>query len=104
MDVAMDSQWNHEANNFAMDNNDYEKAFESYISDVDDDGESEFQYRFWANHASFAHSLRAFDSAVFGLADQLNFSIEGVQLLVTSLALTFERILCLAFRRQFSRV
>jgi hypothetical protein len=39
MNIAMDSQWNHEANNFAMDN-DYEKAFESYISDVeDDDGE-----------------------------------------------------------------
>lgn len=37
MNVTMDSQWNHEANNFAMDNNDYEKAFESYISDVDDD-------------------------------------------------------------------
>ena len=36
---AMDSQWKHEANNFAMDNNDYEKAFESYISDADDDGE-----------------------------------------------------------------
>lgn len=39
MNVTVDSQWNHEANNFAMDNNDYEKAFESYISDVDDDGE-----------------------------------------------------------------
>lgn len=36
----MDSQWKHDAsNNFAMDNNDYEKAFESYISDVDDDDE-----------------------------------------------------------------
>lgn len=35
----MDSQWKHDASNFAMDNNDYEKAFESYISDVDDDDE-----------------------------------------------------------------
>ncbi|KAG5676945.1 hypothetical protein PVAND_006739 [Polypedilum vanderplanki] len=36
----MDNKWNHEAGNFAMDNNnDYEKAFESYISDVDDDDE-----------------------------------------------------------------
>lgn len=34
---ALDSQWTREANSFAMDNNDYEKAFESYISDVDDD-------------------------------------------------------------------
>lgn len=39
MNVAMDSQWKHDASNFAMDNNDYEKAFESYISDVDDDDE-----------------------------------------------------------------
>lgn len=40
MNVTMDNSWNHEANNFAMDNNDYEKAFESYISDVEDeDGE-----------------------------------------------------------------
>lgn len=40
MNLAVDSQWKHEAaNNFAMDNNDYEKAFESFISDVDDDGE-----------------------------------------------------------------
>lgn len=40
MNIAMDSQWKHEAaSNFAMDNNDYEKAFESFISDVDDDGE-----------------------------------------------------------------
>jgi hypothetical protein len=40
MNIAMDKQWNHEAGNFAMDNNnDYEKAFESYISDVDDDDE-----------------------------------------------------------------
>ncbi|CRL08688.1 CLUMA_CG021667, isoform A [Clunio marinus] len=35
--IAMDSQWNHEANTFAMDNSDYEKAFETYISDVEDD-------------------------------------------------------------------
>lgn len=32
-----DNQWNHETGNFAMDNNEYEKAFESYISDVDND-------------------------------------------------------------------
>lgn len=38
----MDSQWKHDASNFAMDNNDYEKAFESYISDVEDDDEGEF--------------------------------------------------------------
>lgn len=48
----MDSQWNHEANNFAMDN-DYEKTFESYISDVDDeDGELSWcNNGFGANHA-----------------------------------------------------
>lgn len=41
MNIAVDNnQWNHESSNFAaMDNNDYEKAFESYISDVDDDDE-----------------------------------------------------------------
>lgn len=39
----MDSQWNHEANSFAMDNNDYEKAFESYISDDGHDDDGEFQ-------------------------------------------------------------
>lgn len=34
------NQWNHESSNFAaMDSNDYEKAFESYISDVDDEDE-----------------------------------------------------------------
>lgn len=38
MDIAMESQWNHDptTNNFVSDN-DYEKEFESYISDVDDD-------------------------------------------------------------------
>ena len=43
MDIATDNQWKHDANsgNFAMDN-DYEKAFESYISDVEDDDEGEF--------------------------------------------------------------
>lgn len=47
MDIAMDSQWNHEAGNFAMDNNnDYEKAFESYISDVDDDDEGKVNRQF----------------------------------------------------------
>ncbi|XP_070499082.1 myb-like protein AA isoform X2 [Chironomus tepperi] len=42
MNIAMDNnnQWNHESSNFAaMDSNDYEKAFESYISDVDDEDE-----------------------------------------------------------------
>lgn len=38
MNVAVDSQWNRENSNFVMDNNDYEKAFENYISD--DNGES----------------------------------------------------------------
>ena len=33
MNVAVDSQWNRENSNFVMDNNDYEKAFENYISD-----------------------------------------------------------------------
>lgn len=42
MNIAMDSQWKHDASNFAMDNNDYEKAFESYISDVEDDDDGEF--------------------------------------------------------------
>lgn len=38
MNIAIDSQWKHDANNFAVDN-DYEKEFESYISDdVDDEG------------------------------------------------------------------
>lgn len=37
MNVAVDSQWNRENSNFVMDNNDYEKAFENYISD--DNGE-----------------------------------------------------------------
>lgn len=39
MNIAMDNQWSHEANNFAMDNNDYEKAFESAF----DDGDGKFQ-------------------------------------------------------------
>lgn len=40
MNIAVDSQWNIDANNFATDNTDYEKAFESYISDdAEDDGE-----------------------------------------------------------------
>lgn len=40
MNIAMNSQWNLEANNFAMENNDYETAFESYISDdAEEDGE-----------------------------------------------------------------
>lgn len=40
MNIAVNSQWNLEANNFAVDNNnDYEKAFESYISDdAEEDG------------------------------------------------------------------
>jgi hypothetical protein len=42
MNIATDSQWKHDATNFAMDNNDYEKAFESYISDVEDDDDGEF--------------------------------------------------------------
>lgn len=50
MNIAVDSQWNREASNFAMDNNDYEKAFESYISDVDDD-DGELKC-FWGDHAS----------------------------------------------------
>lgn len=50
MNIAFDSQWNREASNFAMDNNDYEKAFESYISDVDDD-DGELKC-FWGDHAS----------------------------------------------------
>lgn len=70
MNIAVDSQWNREASNFAMDNNDYEKAFESYISDVDDDdGELEC---FWGYHASitdfvtYAHEF-TFQS-IFGVA------------------------------------
>lgn len=59
MNVTMDSQWNHEANSFAMDNNDYEKAFESYISDVEDD-DGEFRIMkiglvLLGNHASITH-------------------------------------------------
>lgn len=42
----MDNKWNHESANFAMDNNnDYEKAFESYISDVDDDDEGKVNFK-----------------------------------------------------------
>lgn len=42
MNIAIDSQWKHDANNFAVDN-DYEKEFESYISDdVDDEGKTFF--------------------------------------------------------------
>lgn len=55
MNIAVDSQWNHEANNFAMDNNDYEKAFESYISDADDDGEFQVCKMLLGNHASITH-------------------------------------------------
>lgn len=36
------SGWSHEPNNFLSDN-DYEKEFESYISDVDDD-DGEYDY------------------------------------------------------------
>lgn len=36
MDIATESGWSHDPNNFVSDN-DYEKEFESYISDVDDD-------------------------------------------------------------------
>lgn len=79
MNVTMDSQWNHEANNFAMDNNDYEKAFESYISDVDDDdGESrvlslEIGLVLLGNHASITHLVTStirlhFISSTFGVA------------------------------------
>lgn len=52
MDIAMDSQqWKHDAsNNFAMDNNDYEKAFESYISDVEDDDEGKEKSLFFVNN------------------------------------------------------
>lgn len=35
MNIAMDNQWSNENSNFAMDN-DYERAFESYISDEED--------------------------------------------------------------------
>lgn len=46
----MDSQWNHEAGNFEIDSSDYEKAFENYISDVDDDeGESRDENCFGGN-------------------------------------------------------
>lgn len=43
MNVAVDSQWNRENSNFVMDNNDYEKAFENYISD--DNGEYSFIFK-----------------------------------------------------------
>ena len=47
MNIAIDSQWKHDANNFAVDNNDYEKEFESYISDdVDDEGKTFFSEYF----------------------------------------------------------
>lgn len=35
MNIAMDNQWSNENSNFAMDN-DYERTFESYISDEED--------------------------------------------------------------------
>ncbi|CAO1325581.1 unnamed protein product [Diamesa tonsa] len=52
MNVAVDSQWNRENSNFVMDNNDYEKAFENYISDDNEfDENNEYPDMYQSGHA-----------------------------------------------------
>lgn len=79
----MDSQWSHEANNFAaMDNNDYEKAFESYISDVDDDDEGKVTFHL---HYSFFLFLYVKNNEIcyfLGVMNQLSISYDSIDYLL----------------------
>lgn len=81
MNIAMDNnnQWNHESSNFAaMDSNDYEKAFESYISDVDDDDEGKVKRLYFSVYLS--STISYFFSTYFQ-NNKIKTAINGILLL-----------------------